>query len=111
MRRLFNSTKDTDYCAPITSFDWNEVDPSIIGAVSIDTTCTIWDINVRNITSSLSDRLPSHRLTLAFCQQKSAPVAQLIAHDKEVFDIAFAAAKDVFGTVSADGQVRMFDLR
>ena len=46
-KRLFNSTKDTDYCAPITSFDWNEIDPAIIGAVSIDTTCTIWDITVR----------------------------------------------------------------
>ena len=46
LKRLFNSTKDTDYCAPITSFDWNEVDASIIGAVSMDTTCTIWDINV-----------------------------------------------------------------
>ena len=45
-KRLFNSTKDTDYCAPITSFDWNEVDPAIVGAVSIDTTCTIWDITV-----------------------------------------------------------------
>jgi WD repeat-containing protein 68 len=38
-------------------------------------------------------------------------VAQLIAHDKEVYDIAFAGDKDIFGTVSADGQVRMFDLR
>lgn len=51
LKRLFNSTKDTDYCAPITSFDWNEVDSNIIGAVSIDTTCTIWDVTVRNFTS------------------------------------------------------------
>ena len=29
-------------CAPLTSFDWNETDPSIIGTSSIDTTCTIW---------------------------------------------------------------------
>lgn len=37
----------TEYCAPLTSFDWNETEPSMIGSCSIDTTCTIWDINVR----------------------------------------------------------------
>ncbi len=43
--------------------------------------------------------------------QKMQPRTQLIAHDKEVFDIAFASGKDVFGTVGADGSLRMFDLR
>ena len=44
--------------------------------------------------------------------QREAPVTQLIAHDKEVFDIAFASASaDVFASVGADGSVRMFDLR
>lgn len=39
---------------------------------------------------------------------------QLIAHDKEVFDIAFSRAgggRDIFASVGADGSVRMFDLR
>ncbi len=37
---------------------------------------------------------------------------QLIAHDKEVFDVAFATrGKDVFGSVGADGSVRIFDKR
>lgn len=36
---------------------------------------------------------------------------QLIAHDREVFDVAFARGKDVFASVGADGSVRMFDLR
>ena len=35
-----------EYCAPLTSFDWNEADPTIIGSCSIDTTCTIWDVAV-----------------------------------------------------------------
>lgn len=39
------------------------------------------------------------------------PKTQLIAHDKEVFDIAFASGKDIFGTVGADGSLRLFDLR
>ena len=49
-------------------------------------------------------------LTL-FLPQKLQPKTQLIAHDKEVYDIAFACGKDVFGTVGADGSLRMFDLR
>ena len=31
---------------------------------------------------------------------------QLIAHDKEVYDIAFAAGVNVFASVGADGSVR-----
>ncbi len=36
---------------------------------------------------------------------------QLIAHDREVFDLAFAQGTDVFASVGADGSLRMFDLR
>lgn len=35
----------------------------------------------------------------------------MIAHDKEVYDIAFAQGKHVFASVGADGSVRLFDLR
>jgi WD repeat-containing protein 68 len=71
----------------LTSFDWNEADPNIIGTSSIDTTCTIWDLTTQTART------------------------QLIAHDREVFDLAFARGKDVFASVGADGSVRMFDLR
>jgi len=84
---LLNNNKNTEYCAPLTSFDWNESDPNIMGTSSIDTTCTIWDIN------------------------KMQAKTQLIAHDKEVYDLAFAAGVNVFASVGADGSVRMFDLR
>lgn len=87
VKAVLNSNKHTDYCAPLTSFDWNDVDTSMLGTCSIDTTCTIWDV------------------------VKMTPRTQLIAHDKEVYDIAFACGKDVFGTVGADGSLRMFDLR
>lgn len=82
------TSNDVEYCAPLTSFDWNETDPNIIGTSSVDTTCTIWDVN------------------------KLTPKTQLIAHDKEVYDIAFAKnSADIFGTVGADGSLRIFDLR
>lgn len=87
MECLLNNNKNSEYCAPLTSFDWNECDPNLIATSSIDTTCTIWDIETKT------------------------PKTQLIAHDKEVYDVAFARGKDVFASVGADGSVRMFDLR
>ena len=45
LEALLNNNKNTEFCAPLTSFDWNEQDPNIIGTSSIDTTCIIWDIS------------------------------------------------------------------
>ncbi|KAL0248483.1 hypothetical protein GEMRC1_003719 [Eukaryota sp. GEM-RC1] len=84
---LLNGNKSSSFCAPLTSFDWNESAPNILGTSSIDTTCSIWDLNTKQLRT------------------------QLIAHDKEVFDIAFARSPDLFASVGADGSVRMFDLR
>eukprot|EP01090_Pellita_catalonica_P013125 TRINITY_DN3045_c0_g2_i1.p1 TRINITY_DN3045_c0_g2~~TRINITY_DN3045_c0_g2_i1.p1 ORF type:complete len:251 (+),score=44.49 TRINITY_DN3045_c0_g2_i1:44-754(+) len=84
---LLNNNKNTEFCAPLTSFDWNVTDPNLIGTSSIDTTCTIWDVT------------------------KETAKTQLIAHDKEVYDIAFAKGTDLFASVGADGSVRLFDIR
>mmetsp|Transcript_18475 Transcript_18475/g.30797 ORF Transcript_18475/g.30797 Transcript_18475/m.30797 type:complete len:332 (+) Transcript_18475:206-1201(+) len=87
LKALLNNNRHTEYCAPLTSFDWNDADPTLIGTCSVDTTCTMWDVN------------------------KMAPKTQLIAHDKEVYDMTFAAGAHNFATVGADGSVRLFDLR
>ncbi|PNW72299.1 hypothetical protein CHLRE_16g674000v5 [Chlamydomonas reinhardtii] len=86
LRSLLNNNKQSEFSAPLTSFDWNEADPKRLGTSSIDTTCTIWDI------------------------EKGEVDTQLIAHDREVYDIAWGGL-GVFATVSADGSVRVFDLR
>jgi WD repeat-containing protein 68 len=84
---VFNTNTNSEYCAPLTSFDWNRADPTMIGTSSIDTTCTIWDVSTGKTKT------------------------QLIAHDKEVYDMAFGKGRDVFASVGADGSVRQFDLR
>ncbi|KAL2755667.1 hypothetical protein ACRALDRAFT_2105818 [Sodiomyces alcalophilus JCM 7366] len=85
---LLSNSKTPDHTAPLTSLDWNTVSPSLIITSSIDTTCTIWDI------PSLTAK------------------TQLIAHDKEVYDVRFCAnTVDVFVSCGQDGSVRMFDLR
>lgn len=45
--------KNSEFSAPLTSFDWNETDLNRLGTSSIDTTCTIWDIEAsRNLLPS-----------------------------------------------------------
>lgn len=98
---VLNNNKNSDFCAPLTSFDWNEVDPNLIGTSSIDTTCTIWGLETGQVLGRVN-MVSGHVKT------------QLIAHDKEVYDIAFSRAgggRDMFASVGADGSVRMFDLR
>ncbi len=74
--------------APLTNFSWNEKVPSLIVTSSIDTTCTVWNIDT------------------------AAAITQLIAHDREVYDVAWLpGSTDIFVSVGADGSLRAFDLR
>eukprot|EP00758_Cryptobia_borreli_P010053 Tbor_TRINITY_DN5530_c0_g1::TRINITY_DN5530_c0_g1_i1::g.13186::m.13186/K11805/WDR68, HAN11; WD repeat-containing protein 68 len=86
-KKVFDFVKPNDFCSPVTSCDWNADNPSIVGCSSIDTTVTIWNIAEEKHTM------------------------QLIAHDKEVYDIAFAKGTHTFASCGADGSVRIFDLR
>ena len=60
--------------------------------------------------------IPARRCALTDClpgfcaAQKGVVDTQLIAHDREVYDIAWGGV-GVFASVSADGSVRVFDLR
>lgn len=87
MKKMFDAGKPNDFCSPITSCDWNADDPEVVGCCSIDTTVTIWNI------------------------EQGVHTMQLIAHDKEVYDIAFAKGTHTFASCGADGSVRIFDLR
>lgn len=81
-------TKVLGSLPPVTSCDWNKKDPSIIISSSIDTTCTVWDLNRINVRT------------------------QLIAHDSEVFDVKFLTnSSHLFATCGNDGSARVFDLR
>ncbi|KAK1361574.1 WD repeat-containing protein LWD1 [Heracleum sosnowskyi] len=86
LKTVLDGNRSSGYCGALTSFDWNESDPGRVGSSSIDTTCTIWDV------------------------ERECVDTQLIAHDKEVYDIAWGGV-GVFASVSADGSVRVFDLR
>jgi len=98
--------------------DWNETDPAIVATCSVDTTCTIWNVEVRPPVA-LAERGELAVTAVALAQlaggtttpQSQVAKTQLIAHDREVFDVAFAKGVDVFASVGADGSLRSFDLR
>lgn len=72
---------------PLTSFDWSPTHHHKLATCSVDSTCTIWNIEKQKIE------------------------IQLIAHDKAVYDIAFCQMDHLFASVGADGQLRLFDQR
>ena len=51
--QCFLQNKNSEFSAPLTSFDWNETDLNRLGTSSIDTTCTIWDIEVCSVLTQL----------------------------------------------------------
>ena len=83
---LINS-QQKELASPMTSFDWNPKQPEIICCASIDTTCSIWDIEEQKLSKLV------------------------IAHDKEVFDVSFSPEGYSFATVGADNTARLFDIR
>jgi len=82
-----DAARQSGHLPPLTSFDWSTVNPHKLGASSVDTTCTIWNLEKQKIET------------------------QLIAHDKAVYDIAFSQVDQLFASVGADGSVRLFDQR
>ena len=98
LRQFLNNNKNSEYCAPLTAFDWNDSDPNIIGTASIDTTCAAHTSVARCLF------VTSCACTIWDLSTGQAKT-QLIAHDKEVYDIAFAS-RSVFGSVGAEGSVR-----
>jgi WD repeat-containing protein 68 len=76
-----------NYCGPISACDWSLANNSIVGVSSIDTTCSILDLN------------------------KLQARYMIIAHDKEVYDISLGQDEFTFMSTGADGSIRLFDSR
>jgi hypothetical protein len=81
---LPKQNKSSDFCAPLTSFDWNKTDPNLIGTSSIDTTVTIWDVTASKAIGEVKPTAVTGEVR-----------TQLIAHDQEVYDIAWAKVRYV----------------
>lgn len=86
LKSLLNGNMSSEFNSAITSFDWAEFDTRRVATSSVDTTCTVWDI------------------------EREAVDTQLVAHDKEVYDLSWGGF-NVFASASGDGTVRVFDLR
>ncbi|CCE83021.1 Piso0_002795 [Millerozyma farinosa CBS 7064] len=103
------SADELDSHPPVTSFDWNKVDTNIIITSSVDTTCTVWDLNR---SSRLGDGLACNNNATSAAPDTAYVKTQLIAHDSEVFDVKFIhGSTNIFASVGNDGSMRVFDLR
>jgi len=87
LQSKFRTRQSKSNLPPLTSFDWSPVSNHRIAASSVDTTCTIWNLEKQKVET------------------------QLIAHDKAVYDIAFSPVGSFFASVGADGSMRLFDQR
>lgn len=101
---MLDNNRSSNYCAPLTAADWNEVEPSLIATASIDTTCTIWEIEVSPQMMNIGIKywLQTGKAVTERKPTQGKVRTQLIAHDKEVFDISFSklnGGKDIFGSV------------
>uniref|UniRef100_A0A915M106 Uncharacterized protein n=1 Tax=Meloidogyne javanica TaxID=6303 RepID=A0A915M106_MELJA len=63
--RLDNN-RSSEYCAPLTSADWNEIDVSLIATSSIDTTCTIWQIETGQAITTTERAIEGNELMEVF---------------------------------------------
>eukprot|EP00397_Hematodinium_sp_SG-2012_P038465 GEMP01041847.1.p1 GENE.GEMP01041847.1~~GEMP01041847.1.p1 ORF type:complete len:189 (+),score=37.58 GEMP01041847.1:49-615(+) len=50
---LTNSKANEFTLPPLTSFDWSTANPNKLGTASIDTTCTIWNVERQKIETQL----------------------------------------------------------
>jgi len=106
---LLDINKGTKHCAPLTSFDWNDIDPRMIVTSSVDTTCAIWDIETGQQVAESLIQSPIYNKSLS-CSLRSL----IVAHDHEVYDVSFSrsgSGRDMFASAGGDGSIRLFDLR
>ena len=87
IKQVGMAKKRDDFNGPLTACDWSKANDSIVGVCSVDTTCSLWDVN---------------KLKVKYIA---------IAHDKEVYDISLGPDEFCFMSTGADGSVRFFDSR
>ena len=85
---MVDDPQQQDFDGAITSFDWNPQNSSYLASASLDSTCTVWNIETQQVST------------------------QLIAHENHaVYDISYENDQGRFATAGEDGTIRLFDLR
>jgi WD40 repeat protein len=54
LNNVNSSSTDGRQCLPLTSFDWNQADPSILVTASLDNSCTVWTLDTGQAISQSS---------------------------------------------------------
>lgn len=95
---------------PLTSFDWNEIDPRLIVATSLDQTCTLWNVEYEKpvVTYKSGSVKKVEHLAMGKVSKR------LVAHEAPAYGVSFSrygSGRDVFVSVGGDRSLRSFDAR
>ena len=74
-------------CGPLTSSDWCMSNEAIVGVSSLDSTCSLFDLNASKLRNIF------------------------VACEREVYDLSFGQNENLIMTACADGTIRNFDMR
>ena len=101
-----------EFSAPLTGFSWSMLEPTQIVTASIDTVSSLLSVSLLPYLVAKRNAPHTPQTCTVWDISTGVPVTQLIAHDREVYDVAWSPAqREIFASVGADGSVRMFDLR
>lgn len=84
--KVLSSNQGSEKAQAVTCFNWNEFEINRMVSGCTDCTNTVWDVETGVVET------------------------QMMAHDGEVYDITWGGM-DIFASASADGSVRVFDMR
>ena len=101
-----------EFSAPLTGFSWSMLEPTQIVTASIDTVSSLLSVSLLPYLLAKRNAPHTPQTCTVWDISTGVPVTQLIAHAREVYDVAWSPAqREIFASVGADGSVRMFDLR
>ncbi|XP_027150327.1 WD repeat-containing protein LWD1-like [Coffea eugenioides] len=87
MKSFLNNNRNSEFSDLLTSFDWNEAEPKRISASSVDTTCTIWDIDRETVDTQL---IAHDKVDVLDIHLPTLPVVESQRHQASVNTIAFS---------------------
>ena len=68
---LLNNNKNSDFCAPLTAFDWNEIDPNILGIILMTIAITNKPIIFIAIFNDYNGKVQKQIFVVAWKRQKT----------------------------------------
>ena len=106
---LFKTGSDPDSCSPFTSLDWNHFDRNLIVASSVDSSCTVFDLQQQSqVTQFFMQGVSTHKNNVAHGSSLPVGHPSLI----EAYDVSLSTQdRYLIAAACSNGTVQLFDQR